>query len=228
MLAKVLRPEANTARGIHWPAAEPAKTVFPRGPVDGDPSGYEAGSDGIETEVASLQAELKKTRAEADERVQEAFVAGKREGDALARQAVDQKLESELGKLQGLMRELNLAGPRLRKQTEEELVRLAVAIARRILHRELTIDPEALLGLVKAAFDRLDRKEIQQVRTDAQNVENVKKIVAGVAASVKVVADPSLRPGSLVIDVPRGQLDASIETQLVEIERGFVDIVHHS
>ena len=32
------------------------------------------------------------------------------------------------------------------------MVRLAVAIARRVLHREITVDSDAMLGLVKAAF----------------------------------------------------------------------------
>jgi flagellar assembly protein FliH len=107
---------------------------------------------------------------------------------------------------------------------------LSIAIARRILHRELTVDPSALQGLVKAAFDRLDRREIKEIRTDADSIASVKKIVEGLGApgSVKVIADATLRPGSLVIEVPRGQLDASIETQLIEIERGFVDIVRHS
>jgi flagellar assembly protein FliH len=61
-------------------------------------------------------------------------------------------------------------------------------------------------------------------------VSSVKKIIEGLGTpgSLQVTADASLRPGSLVIEVPRGQLDASIETQLVEIERGFVDIVRHS
>ncbi len=225
MLAKVLRGEAGAAEKIEWAAAKPLFTGRPLPHLDSIYSGNDPAR-----EVAFLREELEKARTETDQRVQEAFAAGKREGDTLARQAVDQQLESELGKLRGLMRELKLAGPKLRKQTEEELVRLSVAIARRILHRELTIDPEALLGLVKAAFDRLDRKEIQQVRTDSASLESVRKFVGelGAPACVKVVADATLRPGSLVIDVPRGELDASIETQLVEIERGFVDIVHHS
>jgi flagellar assembly protein FliH len=226
MLAKVLRGEVNNATRIEWPAAGPANSA-----LGGQASGpaYRNGLNQPD-ELASLKAELEEARAETAQRVQEAFAAGKREGDTIARQALDERLEAELEKLRGLLQELNLAGPKLRKQTEEELVRLSVAIARRILHRELTVDPAALQGLVKAAFDRLDRREIKQIRTDPNSVSSVKKIIEGLGTpgSLQVTADASLRPGSLVIEVPRGQLDASIETQLVEIERGFVDIVRHS
>lgn len=226
MLARVLRDGAGKASGIEWPSDHSAKPPFNKEVHEArSPEQSPAGG-----ELAALRAELENARAELTERVQEAFAAGKREGDALARQAVDARLESELGKLRGILQELNLAGPKLRKQTEEELVRLAVAIARRILHRELTVDPDALQGLVKAAFERLDRREIKEIRTDADSFPNVKRIVDGLGApgAVKVIPDPTLRPGSLVIEVPRGQLDASIDTQLVEIERGFVDIVRHS
>ncbi len=226
MLAKVLRGRVEKASGIEWPSADSAKPFFDNKTSKG-PGTACADSDG---ELASLKTALENAKAETTQRVQEAFAAGKREGDAQARQAVDARLESELGNLRSLLHELNLAGPKLRKQTEEELVRLSVAIARRILHREVTVDPSALQGLVKAAFDRLDRREIKEIRTDADSLASVKKIVDGLGApgSVKVIPDATLRPGSLVIEVPRGQLDASIETQLVEIERGFVDIVRHS
>jgi len=46
---------------------------------------------------------------------------------------------------------------------------------------------------------------------------------SGVAASLDISADPSLQPGGLVIETKRGNLDASVETQLKEIERGFTD-----
>jgi flagellar assembly protein FliH len=226
MLAKVLRGDVNNAKCIEWPAAGPANSALGG---QASESTHRSGLDQPD-ELAALKAELTEARAETAQRVQEAFAAGKREGNAMACQALDERLEAELEKLRGLLHELNLAGPKLRKQTEEELVRLSVAIARRILHRELTVDPAALQGLVKAAFDRLDRREIKEIRTDANSVARVKKIVdgLGVPGSVEVIGDPSLRPGSLVIEVPRGQLDASLETQLVEIERGFVDIVRHS
>ena len=229
MLAKVLRGETYKARPIEWPATA---VDSPLGGFAAEAHGspYRSTSNQSDNELAALKEEIADARAETAQREQEAFAAGKREGDAMARQALDERLEAELGELRGLLQELNLAGPKLRKQTEEELVRLSVAIARRVLHRELTVDPTALQGLVKAAFERLDRREIKAIRTDANSVASVKRIVEGLGApgSVEVIADVSLRPGSLIIEVPRGQLDASLETQLVEIERGFVDIVRHS
>jgi flagellar assembly protein FliH len=43
---------------------------------------------------------------------------------------------------------------------------------------------------------------------------------------INVVVDAALPPGSLIFETSRGQLDASVETQLDEIQRGFTDFVH--
>jgi flagellar assembly protein FliH len=40
-----------------------------------------------------------------------------------------------------------------------------------------------------------------------------------------VTPDPGLERGAAVLETARGELDASIETQLAEIERGFADLV---
>ena len=53
---------------------------------------------------------------------------------------------------------------RFRHEAEEDVVALAIAIARRILHRELTVAPEALLGLLKAALEKIEVREVHRVR----------------------------------------------------------------
>jgi flagellar assembly protein FliH len=228
MLAKVIRRAAEPFAPVEWPAAGacPLDALGPTPMAEEEP----ADAAQLRSEVASLKADLLSARAEADRRVQEALASGRRDGDESARQLFEKQLEIELSKLRQMIRDLATSAPKLRRQAEEDLVRLSVAIARRILHRELTIDPDALAGLVKAAFERLDQREIHQLRTDPTSLTTVHKLVEGLdlARAIKVVADPSLRPGSLLIETTRGQLDASIETQLNEIQRGFIDIVHHS
>ena len=49
---------------------------------------------------------------------------------------------------------------RFRQEAEEDIVKLALAIARRVLHRELTVAPDALLGLVKAALEKIEAREV--------------------------------------------------------------------
>jgi flagellar assembly protein FliH len=43
------------------------------------------------------------------------------------------------------------------------------------------------------------------------------------ASPVEVIADPSAEPGAVIFETDRGNLDASLESQLKEIERGLAD-----
>ena len=63
-------------------------------------------------------------------------------------QPVIERLARPSTKLAGLR-------PRLRREAEADLVKLAMAIARRVLRREIAVDPEALRGLVMAALEKL-------------------------------------------------------------------------
>jgi flagellar assembly protein FliH len=106
-------------------------------------------------------------------------------------------------------------------------VRLSVAIGRKILHRELTLDPDALHGLVKAAIQRVDARDVSRVRTHPEDLPHIQRAMAAVSTlrNIELVPDPSLERGAAIFETTRGNLDASIETQLREIERGFTDLV---
>jgi flagellar assembly protein FliH len=232
MLAKVLRGTL-AAQAIQWPTAEnysPASAASMMPSAPGGEQQYLAELNQARQDVAVLRAELEHAREEADRRAQEAFAAGRCEGEAATRQALEPQVDAEVARLRQMIRDALSVAPRLRHQAEEDLVRLAVAVARRILHREVTVDADAMVGLVKAAFARLDQREVHQIRTDPDGLALVQKVLEGMGApgSVKVTTDQSLRHGSLIIETTRGQLDASIETQLQEIQRGFTDIVTHT
>lgn len=233
MLARVIRGTEESKSAIEWPSADGLSGAFtPSGPSvtykKSDPQGVTVSE--LTAELLALRAEVTRLKGEVLQKSQEAYAAGRAEGEKGLRQTLEQQVDAEVSKLRVLMKEVRASGPKLRRETEEELVRLAVAVARRIVHRELTVDPHALSGLIKAAFEKLDQREVQQIRTDQGSLAVVKKIAGeiGGAGSIRVVADPTLRVGSLLIDFPKGQLDASVETQLDEIERGFVDIVRNS
>jgi flagellar assembly protein FliH len=120
--------------------------------------------------------------------------------------------------------------PRFRHEAEEDVVALALATARRILHRELTVDPEALLGLVKAALEKIELREVHRVRVSREDAPMVQHFLEsmGLPHRVEVIGDAGLERGAAILDSNRGTLDASIETQLAEIERGFADLIRRT
>jgi len=164
--------------------------------------------------------------AEIEQRVGAAHKKGFDEGQAAGRRSLAAEVEAMQTKLARSIEELTGLRARLRRQAEQDVVGLAMAVARRILHRELTVAPEALVGLVKAALDQMEAREIHQVRVARSDAPAVGRFFEQVGAPqrVEVIGDPSLAPGSVRIESSRGTLDASVDTQLVEIERGFADL----
>jgi flagellar assembly protein FliH len=228
MSAKVLTPEqAAGIQPLHWPAAgsdEPAE-------VGAEPGTGLAvivptpASDAAKT--IALEEQLERLRAETDKRIQDAAAAARREGEKTARESLASNLNAEIARLKQLSDQVLGSAPALRKQAEADLVRLAIAIARRILHREISIDSEALLGLTKAALSKIDQREIHRIRTHPENVPLLERVLdqGRSRGRIEISGDGRLDRGALIIDTVRGQLDASVETHLEEIERGFIDLV---
>ena len=143
--------------------------------------------------------------------------AGRREAEEQVRPAID-----------GLARNLaELARLReaIREETTHDLVRLAVSIAARVIHREVSLDPDALTGLVKTAFLKVQSREIQRVRVHPGMEPLVRKSLeqGGSPNNLLLAADPALNPGEVFLETSQGILDASVATQLREIERGLID-----
>jgi flagellar assembly protein FliH len=179
--------------------------------------------------TSGAAAELEQ-RAEFERRIGTAHRQGFEEGQAAAGKSLAGQVEAMQLKLARSIEELTGSRLRFRREAEQDVVALALAVARRILHRELTMAPEALLGLVKAALEKLEAGEAHRVRVsraDAPAIQQFFERTSG-SQSVEVLADASLAPGAVLIESPRGLLDASVDTQLAEIERGFADLVQNA
>ena len=165
--------------------------------------------------------------SDVEARVQAAHQRGRSEGEITGAQRAVQHLEPIAAGLSRVLNELASMRPRFRQEAEEDTVRLAVAIARRVLNRELATDPEAILGLVKAAFTRLNARETHGLRVSHIEAAAIQENRArlDLPPGLEIRGDASLPPGSAIFETTRGELDASVETQLGEIERGLTDVV---
>ena len=150
--------------------------------------------------------------------------AAYREGESAGREKAAAELHSTLERLARSVAEVSGARSRFRREAEQDLVQLSLGIARRILRRELTIDPEAVCGLVRAALDKMQTRDSCRIRIHPDHHAAVRRMLDKQSTgAAEVVPDSALQPGDVVIESKRGDLDATIEGQLGEIERGFAD-----
>jgi flagellar assembly protein FliH len=215
MSSKLLRGEAAPKVAAWKPSLRPGAQ-----PVAG--SGAAASSVAVDS-----QQQERESDARVKATYQQGYTQGFAAAEAAAANKAAQSVEPMISGFNALMQELGGTRRKFRAEAERDTVKLAIGIARRVLHRELATDPEAILGLVMAAFQKLNARETHKLRVSAGDATLLEQNRARLEmpAGLEIVADSSLGKGSAIFETSRGELDASVDTQLSEIERGFADII---
>jgi flagellar assembly protein FliH len=108
-------------------------------------------------------------------------------------------------------------------EVEGEVVRLALGIAERILHREAKMDPLLLAASVRLALEKIAGESGALLRVPVSAVERWRGIFGD--AEVEVVGDDRLLAGDCVLETKVGRVELGVAVQLEEIERGFFDLL---
>jgi len=202
----------------------------PQGPEDAHPIAWRsqnAAASNYAARVQDTRSDAHDLQKEIEARAAAAYQQGQAAGEAAAAQRAHVRLEPVIAGLSQVIAELTGARKHFRAQAEADTVALAIAIARRVLNRELMADPEAMLGLVKAAFQKCDQRETHKLRVSPQDADAIRehRERLNLPQALEVVADGALTRGSALFETSRGDLDASVNTQLGEIERGLADVL---
>ena len=114
------------------------------------------------------------------------------------------------------------------RRVEGEVVQLALAITRKILHREAMLDPHALAGIVRVTLEKLDSGTRIDLHVHPQEATDWRHYFACQAEGApvpEVHEDPSLPPGECRIETSLGSTEVGLESQLKEIETGLLDLL---
>jgi len=176
-------------------------------------------------EASQLRAKIVELTSAAESQCRQAYEAGFHAGDTEARRNLEAEVKETVERLTATISELAATRGEAIRRAEADTVRLAIEIARRVLHRELSIDTSALEALIKAALEKLQSQEVYRVRVHPDQERIMRSCLdqMGRSQAVEVVNDPVQPKGGAVFEIARGSLDASVETQLREVERGLID-----
>ncbi len=143
----------------------------------------------------------------------------------MGQQQAKGELQPILDQLGKSLATLSSLRSRIRSEAEGDLLKLAISIARRVLHRELTLEPESIEGVIRVALEKLQSRDLCRIRVHPDQESAIRSALERFSNSQKVelVADSSMQCGDVIFETAHGNLDASIESQLREIERGFAD-----
>jgi flagellar assembly protein FliH len=111
-------------------------------------------------------------------------------------------------------------------RVEQEVVKLALAVAARILRREAHMDPLLLTGAVRVALGQISDATVVRLRVPGGELGLWKDAIAllpNLAIKPELLAGEGMRLGDCVIETDIGSVDLGVRAQLGEIERGFFD-----
>lgn len=157
---------------------------------------------------------------EALQRAEAAYEEGLREGRREA--------EVELASVtEGLAKGL-IGVARMREElfhdAEEDLLKLAVALARTIVLKEITLDPSILARVVQEAVEVVAGCDEVVVRLNPEEHEVVAQSrefaqLSSEKRRITLKGDPAVERGGCLVETVRGNVDARLESQLEEMYR---------
>jgi flagellar assembly protein FliH len=190
----------------------------------------------LRVESDEMEVRLKEEKAAFDvqsqtQQVSSLIDAARIEARAAARQEWEEELAEKIAtEREGVLLTCEQFGrerARYFAGVEAEVVKLALAIAARVLHREANLDPLLLSAAVRVALEKVAEDSATVLRVPAAEVELWRGVFSpqGFETSVQVVGDGRLGAGECVLDTNVGKVELGVSAQLSEIERGFFDLL---
>ncbi|MBZ5495425.1 MAG: hypothetical protein LAP85_03410 [Acidobacteriia bacterium] len=156
-----------------------------------------------------------------------AYESGFLQGEKAGLETADKKTEVMMRRYADTILELGRLKPTLFAQVEQGVVKLALEVAKKIVHREVQVDREIVQTLIRVALSHVAVKSAVTIHL---HPEDYNFVVAQRAASMRpaeneremvLLADKSMERGGCLIETDCGDIDARIEEEFREVERAF-------
>lgn len=151
---------------------------------------------------------------------QEAFAKGREAGMAAARAETQQQLDRLKQQVARLEAVLNLLGAPLRDldaQVEEQLVGLALTVAKQLVRRELRIDPAQVIAVIRETVSLLPMAARDvRVHLHPEDAAIVRERLASPAAdrAWTIIEDPIMTRGGCRVTTDTASIDARLESRM--------------
>lgn len=210
-------PAAPEAQPIDWPALHQQASEL----LDVAAADAESLLNDAHERVKTIVEEARAGAIEVSERARsEGKDAGHNEGLA----AAEREMEEMLATMRSLIDMARVERHKIIEGAEPEIVKLAMGIAEKILHKAVDVDREIVISISKAAIAELVDRESITVRVNPIDLERMKQhrdsmLALGETKHMRVIEDQRVDPGGVVVETEAGTLDAKISTQVEEAKR---------
>ena len=153
--------------------------------------------------------------------------AGFAEAEAALKQASQQRSNREAARIATTIAHFEQTRKEYFARVEAEVVQLALTIAGKILHRESQVDRLLVAALVQIALSQLREGAAATIRLRPEETGRWRNhfAAAGLSVEVKIIDDADLAIGDCLLETEMGTVNFSLDAQLKELERGFLDVL---
>ena len=213
----------SSERSVGWQGKERTRAFHYPPSGNGDPGPDSPG----QTAVAWLTPDESQSSDTAG-REKETFERGLREGEGRSKAAFEVQLNEARAAITTAVTQFKSEREAYFRRVEPEAVQLALAIARKILHREAQIDPLLLTGMVHVALDKIEAGTRVRLRAHPADIRFWSEYFsqqAGATTTPDLIGDPGLQRGECALETEFGSTQVSLDLQLKDIEQGFLDLL---
>ena len=173
------------------------------------------------------RAEVEMTEAELQALLSEARTETARATEARLREEMRAASQAEAARITTALDGFDRERKGYFARVETEVVRLALSIAAKILHREAQVEPMLVGALVQIAVNQLKENTAVSVRVHPGSAARWRAHFEATPqwATVTVIEDAELEPGDCLLETELGSANFSLAAQLKEVEQGFFDIL---
>lgn len=178
-------------------------------------------------EEAQKQADEIIARAEQNSEAieQAAQEKGLQKVEEIVQEKVNENLNEIRENLSNTIENLTALETNIIEQLDDDLVKLALEIAKKVVRREVSIDREIALTLVQVSLKRLQDRTIAEVHLHPEDFAYVEanREKLKFRGSIELVADDSISIGGCLIHTETGDIDARLQSQFDEISHGLLN-----
>jgi flagellar assembly protein FliH len=154
----------------------------------------------------------------------EAFTKGYASGERAGVEAGARRADGMLRRVAQTVEELSQLRRTITRDTQAQMVQLALALAKRVVQRELSLDPDLVAALAHVAVQRLGEQVAATIRLHPEDYATVlsHRGEQWEGAQVTLVPDAAVQRGGCIVESEFGIIDATIDAQFAELSRALL------
>lgn len=193
--------------------------------------------DEAKTIIANAHQEAEEIRVQVVEEARQIKEKSQSEGYATGLKTAQQEIEADRllawQQNQEILEEARQTKLDMMKASEPDMVRLAMAAAKKVIAGELSTNPNIIINVLRQALGFLDQPGNVTVYVNPADVAKIFEVMETEAftdigtndVNINVYADNRISPGGCILESDAGSVDARVETRIENVEKAVQEVM---